>query len=152
MVLFVEFPVESNAKQVRNDAMNVLNKLVSAVEPREERHTENIEGTGPLQQEYETAYPVQADPDYEAISEDSDSDSDFDMVLPTPPKMANQDKFQSLETLTTMNYFINKKLYPNSYTVRTYLQHDKYMRERVNQCLMKYSPTTRERRYRTMVC
>ena len=140
MVLFVEFPVESNAKQVQNDAMDVLNKLVSAVEPREERHTENFEVIEPQQQESETAYsveadpvqadPVQADPDYEVVSEDSDSDSDFDMVLPTPPKMANQDKFQAFERLRTMNYFINKKLYPNSYTLRTYLQHDKYMRGR----------------------
>ena len=127
MVLFVEFPVESNAKQVQNDAMDVLNKLVSAVEPREERHTENIEVIEPQQQESETAYsveadPVQADPDYEVVSEDSDSDSDFDMVLPTPPKMANQDKFQAFERLRTMNYFINKSciltaiLYEHTYS------------------------------------
>ena len=55
MVLFVEFPVESNAKQVQNDAMDVLNKMVSEVEPREEKHTENFEVIEPQQQENETA-------------------------------------------------------------------------------------------------
>ena len=55
MVLFVEFPVESNAKQVQNDTKNVLNKLVSEVEPREEKHTENFEVIEPQQQENETA-------------------------------------------------------------------------------------------------
>ena len=35
-------------------------------------------------------------------------------------------------------FFMNKKLYPNSHTVRTYLQQDKYIGEKVNQCLAKY--------------
>ena len=88
--------------------MDVLNQLVSEVKPCEEKecivHTENVEVVG-AQQENETTYPVQTDPvqtypvqtdpDYGLVSEDSDSD----IMLPTPPKKTNQNKFQEVHYL-----------------------------------------------------
>ena len=103
---------------MQSNVMDVLNQLVSEVKPCEEKecivHTENVEVVE-AQQENGTTYPVQTDPvqtypvqtypvqtdpvqtdpDYGLVTEDSDSD----IMLPTPPKKTNQNKFQEVHYL-----------------------------------------------------